>query len=130
MAGGEAAAGGAGLLTMAVVLMVMTPVTIDAGQWLFAQEKDPTAVLRTHAERGEQMIYFAGALLVVAVVLAVVHWWEGRSDEPGSDKRWVIAHIAVALLAVVVGVSSIVAVVRTGDAGSRSVWGDKTPGGG
>jgi uncharacterized membrane protein len=106
------------VLTMAVVLTVMTPVTINAGEWLYDREKQQSAVLQTHAERGEQMIYFSVALLVVAVVLAVFHWWQVR-----SDKRRVIAHITVALLALVVGIASVVAVVRTGDAGSRAVWG-------
>jgi hypothetical protein len=108
------------VLAMAVLLTVMTPVTINAGEWLFDKQKHHTAVLLTHAQRGEQMIYFSVALLVVAVVLAVLHWLEAR-----SDTRRVIANVAVAVLALVVGVSSTVAVVRTSDAGARSVWGDQ-----
>ena len=107
------------VLAMAVVTTVLTPLTTEAGQWLLDQEKDPTAILQTHAERGEQMIYFSIALLLVAVALAFLHWLEGR-----SDKRRAAANIAVLLLAVVVGISSIVAVVRIADAGSRAVWGD------
>jgi membrane protein YdbS with pleckstrin-like domain len=67
--------------------------------------------------RTKSLTYFAVAILLVAVALAVLHWWESR-----SDKRQAIVTIAVALLALVVGIASIVAVVRTGDAGARSVW--------
>jgi hypothetical protein len=106
------------VLAMAVLLMVTTPVAINAGEWLYDQEKHHSAILQTHADRGEQMLYFSIALGLIAVALAVLQWWEGRSEQ-----RRPIVNIAVALLAVAVGIVSIVAVVRTGDAGSRSVWG-------
>ena len=64
------------------------------------------------------MIYFSVGLLVVAIALAVLHWLEGR-----SDKRRTVATVVVAILALVVGVSSIVGVVRIGDAGAEAVWG-------
>ena len=64
------------------------------------------------------MILFSAGLLVVAIALAVMHWLEGR-----SDKRRTTAAVAVAILAVVVGVSSIVGVARIGDAGAQAVWG-------
>jgi hypothetical protein len=64
------------------------------------------------------MIYFSAALLVVAVALAVLHWQEGR-----SDRRRTVATVVVAIAALVVGVSSIITVVRIGDSGAHSVWG-------
>ncbi len=64
------------------------------------------------------MIYFSVALLIVAVALAVMHWLEGR-----SDKRRTVATVAVAVLALAVGVSSIIAVVLIGDSGAHAVWG-------
>jgi hypothetical protein len=105
------------VLVMAALLMVTTPITINAGEWLYGQKKHHTAVLQTHVDRGEQLTYYAVALLAVAAALAVVHWWESRSDPVPS-----LVTIAVAVLAVVVGVASTVAVVRTGDPGARSVW--------
>jgi hypothetical protein len=66
------------------------------------------------------MIYFSAALLIVAVALAAQHWAESRSDKP----RKVTAAV-LAVVALVVGVSSIVAVVRIGDAGAQAVWGDR-----
>jgi hypothetical protein len=64
------------------------------------------------------MIAFSAALLVVAIALAVLHWLEGR-----SDKKRTAATIVVAIVALLVGVSSIVGVVRIGDAGAEAVWG-------
>jgi ABC-type branched-subunit amino acid transport system permease subunit len=105
------------VVVMAALLMVTTPITIDAGEWLYGQKKHPPAVLQIHVDRGEQLTYYAAALLVVAVALAVLHWRQSRSGQLPA-----VAIIAVAVLAVVVGVASTVAVVRTGDPGARSVW--------
>ncbi len=106
------------VLAFAAVNLVLTPMTTDAGEWLLNQRSQVSAVLQTHADRGEWMIYFSVALLVVAVALAVLHWLEGR-----SDKRRTVATVVVAILALVVGVSSIITVVRIGDSGAHSVWG-------
>jgi ABC-type branched-subunit amino acid transport system permease subunit len=105
------------VVVMAALLMVTTPITIDAGEWLYGQKKHHTALLQTHVDRGEQLTYYAAALLVVAVALAVLHWRQSRSGQLPA-----VATIAIAVLAVVVGVASTVAVVRTGDPGARSVW--------
>ena len=105
------------VLALAVVTMALTPVTTNAGEWLYNREAHPGPLLQTHAERGDWMIYFSIGLLVVAVALAVLHWLEGR-----SDSRRTVANVAVAIVALAVGVSSIVGVVRIGDSGARSVW--------
>jgi len=73
----------------------LTPITTDAGEWLKDQRgANVSPILQQHAERGDWMIYFSVALLVVAVALAVLHWLEGRSDKPsdgghggGRDRR-------------------------------------------
>jgi hypothetical protein len=106
------------VLAFAAAVMVLAPLTVSAGQWLYAQSPQHTPILETHEERGEWMIYFAVGLLVVAVVGAVQHWLESRSPEP---KR--VLAVFAAVLAIVVGVSTIVAVVRIGDSGAQAVWG-------
>jgi hypothetical protein len=106
------------VLGFATVNLVLTPLTTDAGEWLLNQRSRVSSVLQTHADRGEWMIYFSVALLVVAVALAVLHWQEGRSDRRGT-----VATVVVAVVALVVGVSSIITVVRIGDSGAHSVWG-------
>jgi hypothetical protein len=106
------------VLVFGVVTMVLTPLTAAAGQWLYDQAQQHQPITDTHAERGEWMKYFAIGLLVVAIAQAVQHWLESRSEEP---KRALA--VAIAVLAVVVGVSSIVAVVWVGDSGAHAVWG-------
>jgi hypothetical protein len=106
------------VLALAAVMAVLTPLTTEAGEWLYDQRSRVSPILAEHAARGAWMIYFSAALLVVAVALAVLHWLEGR-----SDTRRTVATVVVAVVALVVGVSSIVTVVRIGDSGAQSVWG-------
>ena len=106
------------VLAFAFAVMVSTPLTASAGQWLYEQSPQHSPILEIHADRAEWMIYFAIGLLIVALLQAFQHWTESRSSEP---KRTLA--VVAAVLAVVVGVSSTVAVVRIGDAGSRAVWG-------
>ena len=106
------------VLAFAAVTLVLTPLTTEAGEWLYDQQAQPSRHLQTHAERGEWMIYFSVGLLVVAIALAVLHWLES-----GRTSRRTVATVVVAIVALAVGVSSIVGVVRIGDAGAEAVWG-------
>jgi hypothetical protein len=106
------------VLAFAAVNLVLTPITTEAGEWLYNQRPQPSPILQEHAERGQWMIYFSAALLIVAIALAVLHWLEGR-----SDKRRTIATVIVTVAALAAGVSSIVVTYRIGDAGAQSVWG-------
>jgi hypothetical protein len=106
------------VLAFAAATLVLTPLTTEAGEWLYDQQSQPSDILRTHAERGEWMLYFSISLLVVAIALVVLHWLTSRSGKPRTA-----ATVIVAVLALAVGVSSIVGVVRIGDAGAEAVWG-------
>ena len=106
------------VLALAAVNLVLTPLTTEAGEWLLSQRGSVSPVLQEHAERGDWMIYFSAAMFVVAVGLAALHWLEGR-----SDRRRTVANVVVAVVALLVGVSSIITVVRIGDSGAHSVWG-------
>lgn len=105
-------------LLMAIATMVITPITINAGEWLYDLRKKPSPILQEHADRGSAMVYFAAALLVVAVGLVALRFIERR-----SETRRVITDVVVAIVVLAVSVSSIVQVYRTGDAGAQSVWG-------
>ena len=74
------------VLAFAGGITVLTPITANAGGWLYDRERHHCAILNTHAERGGWMIYFSVAMLVVAVVLALMHWREGRSANPGQSQ--------------------------------------------
>lgn len=105
------------MLALALVTTVLTPITTNAGAWLFNLRTHPTAILREHADRGSMMIYFSVAMLVVAILLVALHLMS-RSDKPRTG-----AKVIVAILALAVGISSMVQVYRIGDIGSQSVWG-------
>jgi hypothetical protein len=106
------------VLAFAAVTLMLTPLTTSAGDWLYNREQQPSDILITHANRGQWMILFSAALLIVAIALAVLHWLESRSDKPRKATAAIVAVLAIA-----VGVSSIVGVVRIGDAGAQAVWG-------
>ncbi|MGE5695272.1 MAG: DUF2231 domain-containing protein [Candidatus Sericytochromatia bacterium] len=108
------------VLALALVTAGLTPLTTEAGEWLFDREREPSEILRTHAERGGWMIYFSVALVVVAIALAVLHVTEGR-----SEKRRTAWPVIVAVLALAVGISTMVTVYRVGDSGARAVWGEE-----
>lgn len=108
------------VLAFAVAVMGFTPLTIQAGEWLYDQQTEPSAILQTHQERGEWTIYIAAALLIVAIIQVIQHRQESRSSEP----QRVLAAVA-AMLALVVGIASTVGVVLTGDSGAQAVWGQR-----
>jgi uncharacterized membrane protein len=107
-------------LILAAATAAITPITVNAGEWLISLHRKVTPILSEHADRAEWMPYFAAALLAVAIVLAMLHIVENRSEghRPATQ-------IVVAILALAVGLSSMFQVYRVGDAGSRSVWGDE-----
>jgi hypothetical protein len=105
-------------LLLAAVTMLLTPITINAGGWLYGLTTNPSPILRQHAERGSLMSYFSAGLLAVAVLLVVVGVIERR-----SGKSHVASRVLVAILVLAVGISSMVQIYRVGDAGAQSVWG-------
>ncbi|OBB33455.1 hypothetical protein A5792_09955 [Mycolicibacterium peregrinum] len=107
-------------LILAVVTTGLTPLTTYAGEWLYDLRPAQDAVLQEHAELGDTMIYFSLALLVVALALVGLHFAEQR-----DHSRRLIYHGVVAVVAVVVGVASMVQIYRIGDLGARSVWGSE-----
>jgi Na+/proline symporter len=108
------------VLALAAAVMVLTPLTTSAGEWLYNQAPQHPPILATHMHRAGWMIYIAIALLVVAIVQVFQHWSESRSSEP---KRALA--VTVAVLALVVGGVSVVGVALIGDAGAQAVWGER-----
>ncbi|BBZ30165.1 hypothetical protein MMAD_44600 [Mycolicibacterium madagascariense] len=107
-------------VVLAVLTTVLTPVTTDAGEWLYDLRKAPSPILRAHAELGDTMIYFSVALLIVAVALVALRFVERR-----AEGRHAAVRVLVAVIAVGVGIASIVQIYRIGDAGAQSVWGNE-----
>jgi hypothetical protein len=105
---------------LAVVVTVLTPVTTNAGGWLYDLRRNPDPILREHAERGDTMIYFSLGLLVVAIALVALHFVQRRANRPG-----LLTNIIVAVVVLAVGISSMIQIYRIGDAGAQSVWGNE-----
>lgn len=106
------------VLALAAGVMALTPLVTSAGEWLYNRESAHSAILELHEERGEWMIYFAIGLLIVAILQAVQHVRESRTERPGRGLA-----VGLAVLAVVVGVSSTVGVVLIGHSGAEAKWG-------
>ena len=105
------------VLALALVVMVTTPLTTEAGEWLEHKVGESPAV-EAHAELGDTMLYFAIALLVAAALLVFLHVRESR-----GTVNTVVA-VAIAAVVVLASVATTVQVYRIGDSGSRAAWGD------
>jgi hypothetical protein len=107
-------------LALALAVMVLTPLTVSAGEWLYNQTSEHSPILETHEHRAGWAIYIAVALLLVAITQAIQHLAESRSAE---SKRGLAAVVAVVAMAV--GVGSTVGIILIGDAGAQAVWGER-----
>jgi hypothetical protein len=110
------------VLALAVVTMIATPLTTEAGEWLEDKVGESPAV-EAHAALGDTMLYFSIALLVAAALLAFLHVRESR-----ATVNTVVA-VVVAAIVVLASVATTVQVYRIGDSGSRAAWGDLVSGG-
>ncbi len=105
---------------LATVTTVLTPITTHAGGWLYDLRRNPDPILRKHAELGDTMIYFAVALLIVAIGLLLL----GLAERRSGSRRPAIK-VTVAIVAVTVGTAAMIQTYRIGDAGAQSVWGNE-----
>lgn len=115
-----------GLLVVAAALVatVLVPISTSSGESLEERVGDPGE----HAELGDQLLWFALALLLTSALLVGLQWRAGRaasrssggvSTSTGGKQLTAVAAVAV-LAAVACGVQ----VYRVGDSGARAAWGD------
>ncbi len=129
---------------LALVALVFVPITVSAGEWLFARVGH-TPQLEHHEKLGEGMLPWAIALFVVSAAEYVWFRW----GPAGSARVWqddappasrvpagssagsagtrvsmtsTAAVVVATVLAVAVGAGAIVQVYRVGDSGARAVW--------
>jgi uncharacterized membrane protein len=103
-------------LALAVVVLVLTPITTEAGEWL-ERRVGANSDLRTHTHLGDTFLYFAVALLVAAGLVAVVHL---RASRERGLSRPVVG--AVAVVAIAASVAATVQIYRIGESGAGSAW--------
>jgi hypothetical protein len=117
-----------GLLVVACTALAtaMIPVATSSGEALEERVGNPGE----HAELGDQLIWFALPMLVLAAAL----WWLDRrsaaarpaTGSAGTARTTSAGMVrTVAALAVVAALATSVQVYRVGDSGARSAWGDQ-----
>lgn len=105
------------VLALSVFVAVLTPITTEAGEWL-EHKVGKSPPLHIHTQLGDTMIYFALALVVAALLLAVMHVRQHR----GMPLTRVVSMVVVAFV-LISSVATMVQVYRIGDSGARVSWG-------
>jgi hypothetical protein len=111
----------------------------DAGEWLERRVPE-SGLVRTHTELGDTTLPWVIGLALVAVVILARHLVAGRTVSrhggPGAavaeaaprtrrQAGGVAATVVIAVLAVVIGLGSIVTVYRIGESGAAAAWTDQ-----
>lgn len=130
---------------LALVGLVLVPVTTSAGEWL-KRQLGSSPLIERHAVLGRELLPFALALFVVAAA----HWvWTFRSERraraaaspsspPGGGGGVAVAertatttstptatkvvNAVFAVLGIVVAALTVWMVVRIGDSGAQTIW--------
>ncbi|WP_328291650.1 hypothetical protein OG218_02650 [Kineococcus sp. NBC_00420] len=113
---------------VAVIATALCPIATSSGEALEHRVGDPGA----HAELGDQLVWFALPMTLLAIVL----WWVQRrhradaddARDPGARGRGPRAVRGlgfVAVLSVVAAIAAGVQVYRVGDSGAEAVWADQ-----
>ncbi|MDH2414242.1 DUF2231 domain-containing protein [Nocardioides sp. CER19] len=103
---------------IAALAAVLVPVATSSGEALEKHVGDPGR----HAQLGDQLIWFAVPLAVLALVLTVLAR-RTTADRASSGRAWLPT--AVAALAAVAAIATSVQVYRVGESGARAVWSDQ-----
>jgi hypothetical protein len=108
---------------LALAMLILVPVAIDAGQWLM--ERVPsTPLIRIHAALGNTLYPWTVALAVATVL----QWaWFFFFDREASSRRASprvrrVVMIIFSVIAVGLAIGIISDVVQIGEAGSRAIW--------
>jgi hypothetical protein len=107
------------VLALALITTGLTPLTTDAGEWL-QHRVARSPLVHTHAVLGDTMKYFAVALLIAAILLAVIHVRQNRGKTFSA-----VLSAAIAVFVVLASVGTIVQVYRIGDTGAKATWSEK-----
>ncbi|MBA8795172.1 polyferredoxin [Friedmanniella endophytica] len=108
----------------ALVVLVLTPITKEAGE---ALQRQLGIGVAQHAAYGDRLVIWAIGLFVVAVAVWLFHGPVLASRREAMAAGTVTGiRVGLAVVTVVVAVGSIVWVFLTGDSGARAVWGAAT----
>lgn len=102
---------------LALLALVMVPVTTAAGSWL-ADRVGRTPLVDRHEELGNSILPWVIAMFVVAI--AVWAWHRYFTRATGRVRLTVSVILAAAAVAIAAG--SVVTIVQIGESGARAVW--------
>jgi hypothetical protein len=105
------------VVLLAVTTLALTPLTVDAGEWLESKVGASPAV-NQHAQLGDTLVYMEAALAATVIVLAGVHVRQARA---GTVKF--ALHAVVGVLVIAAAVATLVQTYRVGESGARAAWG-------
>lgn len=105
------------VLVLALVTLVITPITVAAGEWL-GEHVDETAAADAHMELGEHATLFAALpLFVAALLLAGLHvMLQRRTVRP-------LLHWGMAAIVIVGSGWTMYQIHSIGESGARAAWG-------
>lgn len=106
------------VVLIAAVATVLVPVATSSGEALEERVGNPG----DHAELGDQLIWFAIPLLVLALAVVLLDRRTAQGKPPVGPAA---LPAVVAVMAVLVAVATGVQVYRVGDSGAKAVWGDQ-----
>jgi hypothetical protein len=125
---------------LSALALVSVPLTTSAGDWL-EHHVPRTPLVRVHTHLGDTMLPWAIGLFLLAGAIALREHLRTRAtisnpvlvDGPGAASATPsitkadgfggrTATLALAVLAIVVAVGSIITVYRIGDSGARAAW--------
>jgi cytochrome bd-type quinol oxidase subunit 2 len=108
-----------GLLPPALALLavIMVPITTSAGSWL-AQRVGRTPLVDRHEALGNTMLPWAIAMLVVTVAV----WAWHRTPRKTVGRTRSIPTIVLAVAALVVAAGAVWTIVQIGESGATAVW--------
>ncbi|MBA3783662.1 MAG: hypothetical protein H0X12_17660 [Nocardioides sp.] len=107
-------------MAAALAATVLCPVATSSGDELERRVGD----LGSHAALGDQLVWFALALLASSALLVFLQRRGDRSLRSTSTPMLTI----VAVVAVIAGLAAGVQVYRVGDSGARAAWGEVADG--
>ena len=110
------------VLLLAVVSLVLTPLTVNSGEWL-ADKVGVSPAIHHHAQLGDTLVYMEGALVATVIVLAAVHIRQAR----GRRVKFAL-HAVVGVLVIAAAVATLVQTYRVGESGARAAWGNVASG--
>jgi hypothetical protein len=101
---------------LALIALVLVPITTSAGEWL-ADRVAETPLVERHEQLGERMLPWAIALFAVAVAM-----WAWHRFAKATGRIRLTVSVVLAVAAIIVASGSVITVIQIGESGAAAVW--------